>query len=119
MRILLLCSAWLLAAFIAVSTLSPISFRPHLLAFSPDVERFVAFFGLAIAFMIAYPAHRILIALLLTACAILLEVAQNFVPGRHGVAADAAIKLLGTGLALFVMMMAQSAFQRRGSSRSE
>lgn len=88
------------------------------MALSPDFERFVAFFGLAIAFMAAYPAHRAVIALLLMACAVALEAAQNFVPGRHGMAADAALKLLGTGLALFVTMAAQSAFHSRDRKRS-
>ncbi len=114
-----MCSVWLLAAFIAVSTLSPVPFRPHLLAFSPDFERLVAFFGLAIAFMVAYSVRRIVIALLLMACAIILEVAQNFVPGRHGVAADAAFKSLGVGLALLVVMVAQSALQKRDRRRGE
>jgi VanZ family protein len=71
------------------------------------------------AFMIAYPAHRVAIALLMMASAIALEVAQNFIPGRHGFAEDAVVKLLGIGLALCVTIVARSAFRKRDAGGSE
>ena len=116
---LLTCAAWLLAGFIVVSSVSPISFRPHLDAFSPDFERFAAFFAVTVAFMLAYPARRGAIMALMVASAVVLEVAQNFVPGRHGMAVDAAIKLLGTGLALGVTLLAQRVFPKSDVGRGD
>lgn len=112
LRVLFTCAAWLLASFIVVSSVSPISFRPHLATLSPDFERFAAFFGVTLAFILAYPARRVAIMALMVASAVALEVAQNFVPGRHGMASDAVVKLLGTGLALCVTLVAQHMFSK-------
>ncbi len=91
--------AWSIAAAIILSTLSPISYRPHVPMLGADVERFAAFFVVTAAFMLAYPDRRHAIAWAMAAFAIGLELVQLIVPGRHGMAHDALIKLLGVALA--------------------
>jgi VanZ family protein len=94
--------AWLLVLTIAVFTLSPIEFRPVSTA-PVSLERFGAFAAIGTAFCLGYPKHRARILVLLIGIVGLLEVAQNFVPGRHGRLPDGLVKvsgvLLGAALA--------------------
>jgi hypothetical protein len=98
--------AWLLVIAIAIFTLSPIEFRP--VTGSPvSLERFAAFAAIGAAFCLGYPKHRFPILVLLIGIAGLVEVAQNYVPGRHGRLPDGVVKasgaLLGTAFASFVV----------------
>ena len=74
---------WGLAAFIAFSTLGPQHLRPHLPAqVGPQLERFGAYFLMALTFALTYPNRKGLIAVSGTVAAILLELGQGMVPGR-------------------------------------
>jgi hypothetical protein len=97
--------AWLLVLAIAVFTLLPIELRPVTEA-PVSLERFAAFGAIGAAFSLGYPKHRLSILLLLLGIAGLLEVAQNYVPGRHGRVPDGLVKtsgaLVGAAFATFV-----------------
>jgi hypothetical protein len=86
--------AWLLVLAIVVFTLGPIEFRP-ITGASASLERFAAFALLGTTFCLGYPKHRLCILVLLIATAGFLELAQNYVPGRHGHFSDGMIKALG------------------------
>ncbi len=87
-------AAWSLAAFIIFTTLSPIGLRPETGA-PPSIERFTAFFVLSVAFGLGYPAWRRWAVVGLVLAAVLLEVAQELAPSRHGRVIDAAVKAFG------------------------
>src|SRR3954470_18196386 len=75
--------AWLLVLAIAVFTLAPIEFRP-VTAAPVSLERFTAFATVGAAFCLGYPKHCLPILVLLLGIVGFLEVAQNYVPARHG-----------------------------------
>jgi VanZ family protein len=89
--------AWLLLFAIAVFTLSPIEFRPVTEA-PVSMERFAAFAAIGAAFCLGYPKHRLPIFVLLLGIVGFLEVAQNYVPGRHGRLPDGLVKAAGAFL---------------------
>jgi VanZ family protein len=97
--------AWLLVCAIAVFTLAPIQFRP-VTAAPVSLERFVAFAAIGAAFCLGYPKRRLHILVVLIGIVGLLEVAQNYVPGRHGRFLDGLVKasgaLLGVAFAAFM-----------------
>jgi VanZ family protein len=97
--------AWLLVLAIAAFTLSPIELRPVTKA-PADVERFLAFTAMGAAFCLGYPKHRLVILVLLMGFVGFLEIAQGYVPGRHGRFPDGIAKaagaLLGTAFSLVV-----------------
>jgi VanZ family protein len=86
--------AWLLVLAIAVFTLAPIELRP-VTGFSVSLERFAAFVAIGAAFCLAYPKHRLPILVLLLGIVGFLEVAQNYVPSRHGRLPDGLVKAAG------------------------
>jgi hypothetical protein len=97
--------AWLLVLAIAVFTLGPNEFRP--VSGTPgSLERFAAFAVVGGAFCFGYPKHRWPILILLLGLIGLLEVAQNYVPARHGRLSDGLVKasgaLLGAAFAVFI-----------------
>jgi VanZ family protein len=97
--------AWLLLLAIAVFTLAPIEFRP--LTEAPvSLERFVAFAVIGTTFCLGYPKHRLPILVLLLGLIGLFEVAQNYIPGRHGRLPDGLVKASGALLgAAFAMLI--------------
>ncbi|HLJ00743.1 MAG TPA: VanZ family protein [Bradyrhizobium sp.] len=84
---------WLVLAFIAFATLSPITARPSVA--SPHLEHFAAFALMGLAFALAYPNRILLVVILVLGAALGLEALQLLTPDRHGRAADAFIKALG------------------------
>ena len=97
------CVAWLLIGAIAVFTLSPIELRP--VSGAPvSVERLAAFAAIGAVFCFGYPKHRFAILILLIGTVGFLELAQNYVPGRHGRVMDGVVKVSGAMLgAVFAM----------------
>ena len=77
----------------AWATLCPPALRPSL--GPPDLERFIAFVGMGALGMAAFPRRRLGVLLALVAFALLLELGQALIPGRHPRIADAAIKATG------------------------
>lgn len=86
--------AWLLALAIAVFTFAPIELRPVTTA-PVSLERIAACAAIGIAFCLDYPKHRFFIVVLLIGIVGFLEVAQNYVPGRHGRLPDGLVKAAG------------------------
>ncbi len=97
--------AWLLVLAIAVFTLAPIQFRP-VTAAPVSLERFAAFVAIGATFCLGYPRHRLPILVLLLGIVGFLEIAQNYVPGRHGRLPDGLVKasgaLLGAAFAALI-----------------
>jgi VanZ family protein len=97
-RVLFQWVAWLLV--LAIAAFTPVTGAPV------DLERFAAFAVIGAAFGVGYPKHRLHILLLLVGLVGLLEVAQNFLPSRHGRLPDEMVKtsgaLLGVALAMFI-----------------
>ena len=86
--------AWLMAAFIAYATLSPVGLRPHIT--NPDLERFAAFAVLGFLFAISYPGRFIPVLAIVIGAAVLLEVLQLFTPDRDGEFVNLAVKAAGS-----------------------
>ena len=92
-------AAWLLLAFIAFATLSPIQDRPTLPT-SSNFEHLAAFALLGVLFCLAYPGHTILAVIIVLGSAALLEGLQLLTPDRHGRLLDMALKMGGGGLGI-------------------
>ena len=86
-------AGWLVLAFVAYATLSPMDARPVLTV--PHLEHFAAFALMGFAFALAYPNRVLLVVALVVGTAAGLEALQLLTPDRHGRAADAFIKALG------------------------
>lgn len=97
--------AWLLVLVITVFTLSPVELRP-ITGASAGLERFAAFALLGATFCLGYPKHRLFVLALLIATTGFLELAQNYVPGRHGHLSDSMVKALGVLLGAIVATLA-------------
>jgi VanZ family protein len=91
---LLAVAAWACLAFIAYATLSPIHDRPSLPT-SVSFERLAAFAFLGTLFCLTYPRQLILVCLIVLGSAVVLELAQQLTPDRHGRVQDAIVKLAG------------------------
>jgi hypothetical protein len=89
-------TAWIMLAFIAFATLSPLALRPEIA--DPNLERFGAYALAGSLMALAYPRHLIRVALFVVGAAIVLEVLQLVTPDRHGQLANAVVKAVG-GLA--------------------
>jgi VanZ family protein len=99
--------AWLLVLAVAVFTIAPIGFRP-VTAAPVSLERFTAFAAMGAAFCLGYPKHRLHIVVLIGIVG-LLEIAQNYVPGRHGRLPDGVVKASGALLGAAFAMLATRA----------
>jgi len=97
-------AAWLLVVAIVVMTLGPPTVRP-VSGFNRSLEHVAAFALLGLAFGLAYPNRRMLLALIGVAVAALLETLQLVVPGRHAYFSDFAINAAGAcvGIALAIL----------------
>lgn len=94
--------AWLLAAAVTFATLGPPGLRPHS-DLGQDGEHALAFIMVGLAFGLAYPRRRLLIAAAAVVLIGALELMQFWAPGRHARLADflvdAATACLGFALA--------------------
>src|SRR3954462_8239297 len=80
-RLALRCAAWFCVALIAYLSLTPVQVRTSAPA---GVEHAVAYAGTALIMALAYPAWPIwMIGTSLAAYSVLMELLQNFSPGRH------------------------------------
>ena len=93
-RKLSLVAGWLVLAFIACATLSPIEDRPVIA--HPQFEHFAAFALMGLAFVRGYPKHPLLLVIVVVmASAFTLEALQSLTPDRHGRVLDALVKAAG------------------------
>ena len=81
MTFLLRIFAWLLAAAVTFATLGPPRYRPHT-NLGQDGEHALAFVLIGLAFGLAYPRHRMTVAVAIALIGVL-ELLQFLVPGRH------------------------------------
>jgi VanZ family protein len=97
-------AAWLLVVAIVVMTLGPPTVRP-VSGFNRSLDHVAAFALLGLAFGLAYPDRRMLLALIGVAVAALLETLQLVVPGRHAYFSDFVINAAGAwvGIALAIL----------------
>ena len=105
MTIFLRLFAWLLAAAVTFSTLGPARHRPHI-AITHDGEHVLAFVLVGVAFALAYPRQRMLVAGLSVVLTGVLELLQLFVPGRHARLEDFVVDALATlvGIAIVAVI---------------
>ena len=93
-------AAWLLAGTIVVLSLGPPSVRPVTGA-AHALEHLLIFLATGMAFGLGYPRRVWLLTIALPTFAAAIEVAQNWVPGRHArmsdFLVDAAASCLGVG----------------------
>jgi VanZ family protein len=97
---LLAVASWLVLAYVAFATLSPIALRPELT--NANVERFGAFMLVGLLFALAYPQRFYLVVGTTVGSAILLEALQFLSPGRHGRIHDAGVKIAGGIAGIFI-----------------
>jgi VanZ family protein len=86
-------TGWLALTFIVYATLSPIQDRPVIAG--PQLEHFVAFALVGLAFGLAYPNRLLLIVAIVVGSAFGLEALQLLTPDRHGRVLDAVMKAAG------------------------
>lgn len=89
---------WGAVLAIMAATLLPIEARPHIPGFSPDAERFLAYFATGALLSLAYPRQRWLVLAGIVAFAIGLEWLQTLEATRHGVSRDALVKCAGAAI---------------------
>ena len=86
-------AGWLAFAFIVYATLSPIAARPVVAGL--QLEHFVAFGLMGLAFGLAYPNRFLLVIAIVVGSAFGLEALQLLTPDRHGRVLDAVMKAAG------------------------
>src|ERR1700694_2847399 len=79
--------AWLFLAAAIFLTLGPQEFR-HYTGIEHELEHFLAFSTLGLAFGLGYPGRGLILAMLAIAIAGALETAQLWVPHRHAYFSD-------------------------------
>jgi VanZ family protein len=104
------CVAWLLAGLIVIWTWGPVGLRPGV--GHPQLERFFAYFFLAVALTAAYPSRKRLIAVAVVAAAIVLEIGQAFIPGRDAGVADALAKMAGGMLGVLLAPLTRAVLHK-------
>lgn len=111
MKRIIVIIAWIITALVVVFTVGPVSYRPQF--GHPQIERFLAFFALGLAWAAARPARLWRIWLGLVLAAILLESAQVLVSGRDPRIHDALAKIAGATLAVACAAVVDLARRRR------
>jgi hypothetical protein len=108
-------AAWLLAGTIVVLSLGPPSVRPVTGA-AHDLEHLLIFLATGMAFGLGYPRRVWLLTIALPTFAGAIEVAQNWVPGRHArmsdFLVDAAASCLGVGLSYASLKLRAAVIRR-------
>lgn len=86
-RILTRVVAWSLAAAIIALSIVPPRLRPETVL-PHDLEHFVIFFAMGVAFGVGYQSKRLHLIALLVIFSGVVELSQLFVPGRHARVTD-------------------------------
>ena len=107
-------TGWLALTFIVYATLSPIQDRPVIAG--PQLEHFVAFALVGLAFGLAYPNRLLLIVAIVVGSAFGLEALQLLTPDRHGRVLDAVMKaaggVCGIGAGQLILSVLRNRFSR-------
>ncbi len=120
MMILLRLAAWLLAAAVTFATLGPPRYRPHS-DLSQGGEHALAFVLIGLAFGLAYPRTRLLVATISILMIGVLEILQLWVPGRHARLEDFVVDALAAcvGFAVVALMDMVTGRLRRSTSAAQ
>jgi VanZ family protein len=106
---------WLLAVAIVVLSLGPLSVRPSTGA-PHDLEHLLMFLATGVAFGFRYPHRLWFLAIAQVTFVGAIEVAQNWVPGRHArmsdFLVDTAASCLGVGLSYLLSKFEPGLFRR-------
>jgi VanZ family protein len=111
MTLILRIIAWLLTAAVTFATLGPPSYRPHS-ALGQDGEHALAFVLVGLAFGLAYPRRRPLIAGVAVILIGVLELLQLWMPGRHARLEDFVVDALAACAGIAVAAMLDWTMQR-------
>lgn len=97
--------SWLLTAAVAFVTLGPPEYRPHS-GLGHDGEHALAFVLIGLAFGLAYPRRRLLIAVVAVGLIGMLELLQLWMPGRHATLQDFIVDALAAcaGIAIAAVL---------------
>lgn len=87
-------SAWLCFIAILFVTVSPIGLRPHDVM-TVGFDRAFSFAVMSALFVIAFPRHWVIVAILMIAVAGVFELSQELSPSRHAKWNDAVVKAAG------------------------
>ena len=87
-------TAWLLVLCAVVLTLGPQRIRPYT-GIEHDLEHALAFALVGLAFGLGYPRHRIALAVLAVAGSGVMELVQQWIPGRHAYVRDFVVNGFG------------------------
>src|SRR5215471_15404193 len=108
-------AAWLLAGTFVVLSLDPPSVRPVTGA-AHDLEHLLIFLATGMAFGLGYPRRVWLLTIALPTFAAAIEIAQNWVPGRHArmsdFLVDAAASCFGVGLSYASLKLRAAVIRR-------
>jgi VanZ family protein len=94
-------AAWTALLAIIFVTVSPIGLRPHDLL-PVNVDRALAFTGMAALFVLAYPRHWIWVGFALVIGAGAIELLQELSPTRHAHIDDAMVKAAGASIGIVI-----------------
>ena len=107
---------WAFFALVVFWTWGPVRFRPSF--GHPNLERFAAFFVLAALTALIYRFRRWLLGFAIAAAAIILEVGQQFIPGRDARVSDAMVKVAGAVIGVVLIAILQSLTRHSGALRA-
>ncbi len=98
-------AAWLLVLAAIVLTLGPQKVRPYT-GIHHDLEHALALALAGLAFGLGYPNHRKILAVLAVVAVAMMEILQQWVPGRHAYFSDFVINASGAcaGIAVAALL---------------
>src|SRR5664279_621756 len=111
MTILFRLFAWLLAAAVTFATIGPPRFRPHS-SLGQDGEHTLAFVLVGIAFGLAYPRQRVMVAAIAVVMIGVIEILQLWAQGRHARLEDFVVDALAACAGLAIAAVADWVIQR-------
>jgi VanZ family protein len=114
-RFIAACGGWALLVYIGFVTLSPIQQRPHVGGVL--FERAAAFGLMGFLLAIAYQQYIARLLVFVVGVAVVLELSQLLVPGRHAEIPDAIEKIAGGALGVGAAMLITKAAQMWSNSR--
>ena len=111
-RTVIATAAWILLAFIAYATLSPLNERPEFATLFSHLDHYLAFAVVGGLFGLVYPRQTFLVCILVLGSAVFLELLQLLTPDRHARVIDAVRKIIGGAIGIAFARVAISLYRR-------